>query len=445
MRDARLLRDRQFAVLFVARTISVLGSAFGPVALTFAVLDMPGATATTLTVVLTAQTVPQIALMLVGGVIADRLPRHLLMTGAELVSALAFTGLAVMFLSGTATVPLVAVCAVVVGASLALYYPALTGVVPDVVAAEHLHTANALLRFGMNGARLLGLSLAGGMVALVGAGWALATNAAGFVVSALLLVTLRLGHRTRRAASASVVADLREGWREFAGRRWLWVTVAQFALVVAAMQAAFGVLGPVVAKADMGGAPAWSTVLLGQSAGTLLGVLVALRIRPRRPLLVATPMVFAMALPVLFLGLGAPLAVVVAGSFVLGVGMTTFGVLFETTMQREIPRESLSRVASYDALGSFMIGPLGLLAAAPLAAGVGARGALLICAAVITVTTACALLVPDIRRLSAPRAGGAAEGRVAEGRAGERPVAAGDRDARRCPGPRDSVTATAAP
>ncbi|MCF3125717.1 MFS transporter [Streptomyces arenae] len=142
MRVPSLLRDRQFAVLFVARTTSVLGSAFGPVALTFAVLDMPGATATTLTVVLTAQTVPQVALMLFGGVIADRLPRHLLMTGAESVSALAFAGLAAMFLSGTASVPFVAS---VVGASLALYYPALTGVVPDVVPAEHLHTANALL------------------------------------------------------------------------------------------------------------------------------------------------------------------------------------------------------------------------------------------------------------------------------------------------------------
>ncbi|MFE0178687.1 MFS transporter [Streptomyces sp. NPDC059002] len=423
MRDLSLLRDKRFAVLFTARTISVLGSAFGPVALTFAVLDLPGATAGTLTLVLTAQTVPEIALMLFGGVIADRVPRrNILMTGAELASAAAFACLAVLFLTGNPPITPVVVCAVVIGVSLALYYPALTGVVPDVVPAHRLHTANALLRFGMNGARLLGLSLAGGMVALVGPGWALATNAAAFVVSAVLLASLRLKHNERPAGQTSVLGDLRQGWKEFSSRTWLWVTVLQFSLMAAAMQAAYGVLGPVVAKEEMGGAAAWSTVLLGQSAGTLVGVLVSLRLRPRRPLLVATPMLFAMAIPVVLLGFSAPLAIVVAGSFVLGIGFNTFGVLFETTMQREIPREALSRVASYDAVGSFMIGPLGLLAAAPLAAGMGARPALLVCGALMTVATAAALLVPQIRHLTvlAPteaedeKAGTAVEGRATD-------------------------------
>lgn len=400
MRDLGLLRERRFAVLFTARTIAVLGSAFGPVALTFAVLDLPGAGAGTLTLVLSAQTIPEIALLLFGGVIADRVPRHLLMMGSELASALSFTALAAMFLTGNSPVTAVVACSVVIGVSLALYYPALTGVVPDVVPPERLQTANALLRFGMNAGRILGLSLAGGMVALVGPGWALATNAAAYAVSAMLLATLRLRPRFHGGSAPSIVADLRAGWKEFSSRTWLWVTVLQFALVISAMQAAFGVLGPVVAKEHMGGAPAWSMVLLGQSAGTLVGVVVSMRLRPRRPLLVATPMIFAMAVPVLLLGVGAPLFAVVAGSFILGIGFNTFGVLFETTMQREIPREALSRVASYDALGTFMIGPLGLMAAAPLAASVGARPALLLCGALMTAATAGALFVPHIRRLA---------------------------------------------
>lgn len=365
MKDLTLLRDKRFAMLFTARTTSVLGSAFGPVALAFGVLDLPDASAATLTAVLVAQSVPEIALMLFGGVIADRVPRHLLMMGAELVSALAFASLAAMFVTGHAPLPALMVCSAVVGTSFALFYPALTGVVPDVVAAERLQTANALLRFGMNGARLLGLALAGGMVALVGAGWALAVNALGFLISATLLANLRLGRNPRKGATTSVLVDLREGWREFSSRRWLWVTVLQFSLVIAAMQAAFGVLGPVIAKEEMGGAAGWSLVLLGQSVGTLVGVAVSMRLRPRRPLLLATPMVFAVAVPVLLLGVSAPLALVVAGSFALGVGFNVFGVLFETTMQREIPREALSRVSAYDALGSFMIGPVGLMAAAP--------------------------------------------------------------------------------
>ncbi|MGW7081749.1 MFS transporter [Streptomyces sp. NPDC054866] len=402
MNDLRLLRDKRFSLLFTARTASVLGSAFGPVALAFGVLDLPDASATTLTAVLVAQAVPEIALMLFGGVIADRVPRHLLMMGAELVAALAFASFAAMFLTGHAPLPALMVCSAVVGTSFALFYPALTGVVPDVVPAERLQTANALLRLGMNGARLLGLALAGGMVALVGAGWALAVNAFGFLLSATLLAHLRLGRNPRQAPSTSVLVDLREGWREFSSRRWLWVIVLQFSLVIAAMQAAFGVLGPVVAKDEMGGAGAWSMVLLGQSAGTLAGVAVSLRLRPRRPLLVATPMVFAVAVPVLLLGVSAPLVLVVAGSFVMGIGFNVFGVLFETTMQREIPREALSRVSAYDALGSFLIGPVGLMAAAPLAAAVGARTAMLICGILVVVTTSCTLLVPEIRQLRIP-------------------------------------------
>ncbi|SHF54216.1 MFS transporter [Streptoalloteichus hindustanus] len=425
MPDLSILRDRRFAVLFTARTIAVLGSAFGPVALTFAVLDLPGATAGTLTLVLTAQTVPEIALMLFGGVIADRVPRHLLMTTAELTAALAFSVLAVLFLTGHAPLPVIVSCSAAVGVSIALYYPALTGLVPDVVPAERLHTANALLRFGTNAARLLGLSLAGGMVALVGSGWALATNAVGYTISALLLASLRLRRGPRRDGNPSITADLREGWTEFASRTWLWVTVLLFAVVIAAMQAGHGVLGPVVAREHLGGAAAWSTVLLGQSVGTLVGVVVSMRLRPRRPLLVAIPMVFALALPSLLLGFAAPLAVVVAGSFVLGVAFNTFGVLFETTMQREIPRESLSRVASYDALGSFMMGPLGLLAAAPLASAMGARPALLLCGAVTVAATACALLVPQIRRLTITPVTPAPEGAdSADGQAGREPAVA---------------------
>ncbi|MGW9212453.1 MFS transporter [Embleya sp. NPDC055664] len=400
VRGRDLFDDRRFRLLFLARTISVLAAAFGPVALAFGVLDLPGAGATTLTIVLTAQTVPQIALMLFGGVVADRISRTRLMLTAELASAAAFFGLATMFVTGHAPVWGIALLAAATGIALALYYPALTGVVPEIVPDEHLQTANGVLRLGVNSARLLGMAAAGGAVALVGAGWALAVNGVGLVLSAALLAALRPTPGTDRGRT-SMVSDLREGWREFASRRWLWVIVLQFAFVIAAMQAAFGVLGPVVAKADLGGAPAWSTILVGQGLGTLAGVFVAIRLRPRRPLLVATSMVFAVALPIALLGIGAPVYVVAVGAFVTGAAFDVFGVMWETTMQREIPREALSRVAAYDGLGSFMFGPLGLVAAAPLADAVGAHHALLLCAALIVLVTVGALAVPEVRNLRA--------------------------------------------
>ncbi|WP_201261108.1 MFS transporter [Embleya scabrispora] len=401
MRGRDLFADGRFRLLFLARTISVLAAAFGPVALAFGVLDLPGAGATTLTIVLTAQTVPQIALMVFGGVVADRISRTRLMLTAELASAAAFFGLAAMFVTRHAPVWGIGLLAAVTGIALALYYPALTGVVPEIVRDEHLQTANGVLRLGVNCARLLGMAAAGGAVALVGAGWALGVNGVGLVVSAALLAALRPTPGTNRGRT-SMVSDLREGWREFASRRWLWVIVLQFSFVIAAMQAGFGVLGPVVAKADLGGAPAWSTILVGQGLGTMAGVFVAIRLRPRRPLLVATSMVFAVALPITLLGIGAPVYVVALGAFVTGAAFDVFGVMWETTMQREIPREALSRVAAYDGLGSFMFGPLGLLAAAPLADAVGAHHALLLCAALIALVTVGALAVPEVRNLRAP-------------------------------------------
>lgn len=404
MRKRELFDDRRFRLLFLARTISVLAAAFGPVALAFGVLDLPGAGATTLTIVLTFQTVPQIALMLFGGVVADRVSRTRLMMGAELGSAAAFFGLAAMFVTGRAPVAGVALLAAVTGIALALYYPALTGVVPEVVTDEHLQTANGVLRLGVNSARLIGMAAAGGAVALVGAGWALAVNGVGLVVSAAFLAALRLPSGTNRGRT-SMVSDLREGWREFSSRQWLWVIVLQFAFVIAAMQAAFGVLGPVVAKSDLGGAPAWSMILAGQGLGTLAGVFVAIRLRPRHPLMVATVMIFAVALPITLLGLGAPVYVVALGAFVTGMAFDVFGVMWETTMQREVPREALSRVAAYDGLGSFMFGPLGLIAAAPLADAVGAHNALLMCAGLIAVVTAAALCAPEVRGLRAPETG----------------------------------------
>jgi predicted MFS family arabinose efflux permease len=397
-----LFADRRFTLLFTARTCSVLGSTFAPVALAFGVLGLPDATATTLSAVLAAQAVPLVAFMLFGGVIADRFSRYRQMVGSDLLSAASFGVLAAMFITGWAPLGLIIAVAALTGFAQALFFPALTGVVPEVVAADRLQAANGMLRLGTNSARLGGYAVAGVAVVLVGPGWALAVNAGSFLFSAALLAALRLPV-TMRGRGGSMLADLRYGWREFRSRQWLWVIVVQFSFIIAAFQA-FMVLGPVLAKAELGGAPAWSAILAGEAAGMIVGVVIAIRIRPRRPLYVATLAILPTALPILLMGLDAPLATLVAGAFILGVMFDTFGVLWETTMQREIPPSALSRVSSYDALGSFMFGPVGLVAAGPLAALVGPRVALLICAGVVVLATLGALLSPQVRGLTAPAA-----------------------------------------
>ncbi|MBG0827000.1 MFS transporter [Planomonospora sp. ID67723] len=404
-----MLRDRRFSLLLAARTISVLGTSFAPVALAFGVLGLPGATATTLSVVLAAEALPMVAFMLVGGVIADRLPRNRVMTASETLNALAFFSLAAMLLTGWTPLPALATAAAATGIAMSVLYPTLTGIIPDVVAADRLQTANALLGLGANSARVAGLVMGGATAVLLGGGWALAVSGAMFAVAALLVAMLRLTPVERSVQkSRSVLADLREGWREFRSRQWLWVVVAQFSVLVMAVQAAHGVLGPLVAKERLGGELAWSAVLAGEAIGMIVGVVVALRLRPGRPILFATVVLLPSALPYLLLGVEAPLWTVVAGAFVMGVCFDVFGVLWSTTMQREVPAESLSRVSSYDALGSLMFGPIGLLVAGPAAVLIGPGPALIGCAAIVVLSSLAALLSPGVRGLRAAEPAGEA-------------------------------------
>ncbi|MFF0869192.1 MFS transporter [Nonomuraea sp. NPDC003560] len=403
LRDLGLLRDRKFALLLSARTISMLGSAFAPVALAFGILELPGADATTLSVVLTAESLPMIVFMLIGGVIADRLPRQRVMMAGELLMALGYFALAAMLLTGWAPLPVMSVAAAACGVGMAIMFPALTGIIPEIVPAERLQAGNALLGLGANASRVAGVVLSGATVLWFGGGWALLVSGAMFAVAGVLIALLRLPPAERAAAERhSVLADLRHGWREFRSRQWIWVVVAQFSVLVMAIQAGHGVLGPLLAKETLGGPAAWSAFLAGEAVGTIAGVLVSLRLRPRRPILLGTLLCLPTALPYVLLGLDAPLWAIVAGAFVLGVCFDVFGVLWQTTMQREIPAESLSRVSSYDALGSLMFGPIGLMLAAPAAVAFGTEGALLGCAALVVLSTLAALAAPGVRNLRAP-------------------------------------------
>ncbi|MFJ8938378.1 MFS transporter [Streptomyces sp. NPDC102365] len=396
---ASLWRDRRFVLLFSARTVSVLGSAFARVALAFAVLELPGASPGRLSLVLACQALPQLLFVLVGGVIADRVSRSRLMVVSDLLGGAAYAGLAAMVLTGHAPLPGMCLLAVLAGTATALFAPAMTGVVPLIVPAARLQQANGVLQMGTNTSMLLGLAVSGVTVAFVGAGWALALNAASFAASALLIRGLRVTARPRAASSGW--ADLRDGWREFASRQWLWVVVVQYAFVVAALNANVGVLGPLVAEQHLGGARAWSLIVAAQALGTIAGAGLATRIRVARPVLVAVLATFPAAAPIALLALRAPVWAVAVAMFCAGVSSDVFAVLWTTTLHREIPEEVISRVSSYEWFGSLAFAPLGLLAAGPLASAVGTGPALAGCAALVVTVTVLALLSPQVRAVRA--------------------------------------------
>ncbi|MFE2045205.1 MFS transporter [Streptomyces sp. NPDC059477] len=397
---AVLWRDEQFLLLAAARTISVLGNGFARVALGFAVLALPGATPGKLSLVLACQALPQLAFILLGGVVADRMSRARLMVGADVIGAGAYAGLAALVLSGDAPLTALCVLAVIAGTATALFAPAMDGLVPLVVPPERLQEANGLLRVGTNSSLLLGLALSGVTVAWVGAGWALALNAASFVVSAVLTARLRISGRPAKGTSGW--ADLKEGWREFASRQWLWAVVAQYAVVVAALNANVGVLGPLAAEEELGGARAWSVIVAAQALGTIAGAGLAARVRVGRPVLVAVLATFPAAVPLALLAGPAPVWMIAVAMFCAGVAGDVFGVLWATTIQREIPEETLSRVSSYEWFGSLAFAPLGLLAAGPAADAIGTGPALACCAVLVVAATGAALMSPAVRTLRAP-------------------------------------------
>jgi hypothetical protein len=202
-----------------------------------------------------------------------------------------------------------------------------------------------------------------------------------------------------RMKGSTVVAELRDGWRDFWARGWLWAIVIQFGVVNAAGQGVVNVLGPEVANEHFGGAAAWGLVLAAESIGFVLSGVVMLRWRPRRILRVATYSVFGIAFVLVALAGPAPLAVVVGAAFATGFCIEIFGVLWDTAMQQEIPGDKLSRMYSYDALGSWVLMPIGLDVAGPVAETVGTRATFLGAAALVVGATALVLLSRDVRTL----------------------------------------------
>jgi predicted MFS family arabinose efflux permease len=327
------------------------------------------------------------------------------MVRADLLAAASQAGMAfLLFRTEGSVAPLVALMAIN-GIAFALHWPAAVGLVPQIVPRERLQPANAFLSLAQSAATGLGGATAGVIVALAGAGWAIAADAATFAVSAWLVAGLRPRDRGRSEPS-SFLHELRDGWREFTSHRWLWAIVAQFSLVVAGWSGGFLVVGPVVAERSLGGPAAWGWIAGAFGAGLLAGGVVGLRVAVRRPMLVATLCVFAFALPLATLAGPAPLWAIGAGAFAAGVGAELFSVLWNTALHTHVAPDALSRVSAWDILGSIALAPLGQALAGPAIELFGARGTLEIAVALIALPTLAVLGVREVRSLGSgpPRA-----------------------------------------
>jgi MFS family permease len=386
------LVEREYRLLFSATTITSLGDAVASIALAFAVLEI--GSATDLGLVFAARQLTNAVVLLFGGVLSARLPRNLVLVGASLIQGLTQAATAAVVLSEHNSIALLVGLAAIYGVGGGLVVPAEVGLVPQTVSAARLQQANALQGISRSAVRVLGPALGGVLVVAGSPGVALAIDAASFFVCALLLGLIRVPPRSELVPH-HFFAELREGWHEFTSRTWLWSTVVLFGIGNVFFMF-WSVLGPAVAKARLGGAGGWATILTVGGVGAVAGGLIALRHRPPRPLVacILSPLLFVLQL--VALALHAPVWVVAAAAFAAGAGISVHLTLWFTIFQRAVPERAQSRVSAYDALGSFVLNPLGAAIAGPVAVLLGTEGALWLAVAAILLCNASMLLIPAV-------------------------------------------------
>ncbi|GAB3979310.1 MFS transporter [Actinoallomurus acanthiterrae] len=402
--------SRAYRRFLAARLVSQTGSSMAPIALAWAVLQIGGG-AGALGGVLAISMVPQMVLMLIGGAVADRHPRGRIMIIAHLVSGATQAIVAALLFTGHAALWQLLAVGVVSGAAGAFFGPAAQGTVRQLVPRESLREANALLRLGQNIVKIAAPAVAGVLIAAAGAETAIAYDAATFVAAAWMLSRLRVPLAPMKGKR--LLGALREGWTDFWSRRWLWIMVAQGATCITPWLIGYQVLGPLYARDHLGGAPAWGLIVSGFAAGLITGSVVVLLLRPRRVGLVTCTATASMALPLVALAAHAPLPVLVAATFVTGVGLDVSINTFGTYQQAEVPVEMQARTSSYSLVGQQLPIPLGYLLAGPLAAAAGVVPALAGCAVVIVTVAFVPLLSRQVRAMRLPA------------RAAEEPPAAG--------------------
>ena len=393
------LRERDFRLLFTGTMITAVGDRIAGIALAFAVLDIGSATA--LGIVFAVRQGVQALVVVGGGVLSDRLPRNLVLVGACVVQGTAQAATAACVLGGFGGVGAIVALQAVYGIGLGLVLPAEVGLVPQTVSADRLQQANALQGLTRNVVGVLGPAVGGAIVVAGSPGIALAADAASFFVCADLLRRIRVTARDTTGAPGFLV-ELREGWQEFTARTWLWASVVFFGIGNLAF-AGWNVLGPAIADERLGGAGAWAVILAAAGVGAILGSVVAMRVRPRRPLVACVLFAALLSLQTLALALGAPTWAIATAAFVAGIGISVHLTLWFTVFQQQIPERAQSRVASYDTLGSFILMPLGMALVGPLSDAIGITETLWIAVVVMWASWAAILALPSVWAIRAER------------------------------------------
>jgi MFS family permease len=281
-----------------------------------------------------------------------------------------------------------------------IFWPAFSGIIPAVVPSKGLQKGNALNQLLTNSGLIIGAAVAGILIDQYGAAITLAIDAASFMISGVMIYSFR--HLTPRAAHSenTVFADLRHGWQVFISFKWIVVLVLSWSFLVMCWAAAENVLGPLIALEHFNGAKSWSLVITAESVGLIVGSIIALKIKPKYPLRFLQLSSFTLTFYIFTMAKPQSLFVIAFAAFLFGITLDLWGTFWNTAMQKKVPREALSRVASFDAMGSMMFRPIGLAIAAPLSALFGIENFLYILAGVTVVAITLSFLNKEVRNMS---------------------------------------------
>jgi MFS family permease len=386
--------------LFIARLISNFGNGMGPIALAFGILALPNGSANMLGFVLGTTTVVFLLMAPFGGVIADKYGRARMVGLTDMAAGAVLFIQVFYFAKGEVPLAILLITNGFFGLMWGIFWPAFSGLMPAVLPEEGLQKGNALNAFMTNAGVISGAAVAGILIDIFGVAFTLAIDAASFFISGFMIFTFR--HLTPMAQKSenTMLDDLLHGWKVFLSFRWIVIIVGAFSFIVMCWAAAENVLGPLIALEHFNGAKSWSFVISAESAGLIFGSLIAIKVKPKYPMRFLMISSFTITFYIWSLAKPQSLLIIAFGAFLFGITLDLWGTLWNTALQRQVPRDSLSRVSAFDAMGSMMFRPLGLAIAAPLSTLVGIENFLQILAAITVVAIVVPLLDPQVRNMS---------------------------------------------
>ena len=386
--------------LFIARFISNYGNGMGPIALAFGILGLPNGSANLLGLVLGTTTVLFLIMAPFGGVISDKYGRARMVGLTDMAAGLILFVQAGYFATGNVPIAVLLIVNGSFGILWGIFWPAFSGVIPAVLPEAGLQKGNALNALVTNSGMILGAASAGFLIDAFGPSLTLGIDAASFFISGFLIFTFR--HLTPRAEHSenSMIDDLHHGWKVFISFRWIVIIVAVFSFIVMCWAAAENVLGPLIALEHFDGAKSWSYVITAESVGLIVGSLIAIKVKPKYPMRFLMLSSFTITFYIASLAKPQSLTVIALGAFLFGITLDLWGTIWSTALQRKVPRDSLSRVSSFDAMGSLMFRPIGLAIAAPLSTLLGIENFIYILAVITVFAIVLPLFNSEVRNMS---------------------------------------------